>query len=82
VDIEHCYLYSLETMKRLMERHGFDLVESGAATNTLSLRHLLYLLPGPANVKRGLLAATDGTRVGRLPLRIPLGNLYAIGRRQ
>jgi SAM-dependent methyltransferase len=81
VDIEHCYLYSPRTMKRLLERHGFDVVEAGAASNTLSLRHLLHLLPTPAMLKRGLLAAADSTRIGRLPLRLPLGNLYAIGRR-
>lgn len=81
VDIEHCYLYSVETMKRLMERHGFDVVEVGAATNTLSFRHLVHLLPSPAKLKRGLLRAVDSTRIGRLPVRLPLGNLYAIGRR-
>jgi hypothetical protein len=81
VDIEHCYLYSLQTIKRLMEGHGFDVVDAGAATNTLSLRHFLHLLPAPASLKRGLLNAADSTRIGRLPLRIPLGNLYAIGRR-
>jgi SAM-dependent methyltransferase len=80
VDIEHCYLYSRQTIKRLMQSHGFDVVEAGAATNTLSLRHLLYLAPSPASIKRGLLNAADITRIGRLPLRLPLGNLYAIGR--
>jgi hypothetical protein len=81
IDIEHCYLYSPETMTKLMQAHGFDVVESGAATNTLSLRHLLHLLPSPASLKRGLLNAADWTRIGRLPVRLPLGNLYAIGRR-
>jgi SAM-dependent methyltransferase len=81
IDIEHCYLYSPETMTTLMQTHGFDVVESGAATNTLSLRHLLHLLPSPASLKRGLLSAADWTRIGRLPVRLPLGNLYAIGRR-
>jgi 2-polyprenyl-3-methyl-5-hydroxy-6-metoxy-1,4-benzoquinol methylase len=81
VDIEHCFLYSPKTMKRLMQRHGFDIVESGAATNTLSLRHFLHLLPAPASLKRRLPAAAGGTRSGRLRLRLPLGNLYAIGRR-
>ncbi len=81
VDIEHCYLYSPRTMKLLLERHGFDVVESGAATNTLSFRHFLHLLPTPASLKRRLLAAADSTRVGRLPMRLPLGNLYAIGQK-
>jgi hypothetical protein len=81
VDIEHCYLYSLETMRRLMEQHGFDVVEAGAATNTLSFRHFLHLLPSPRKLRRGLLAAADSIYIGRLPLRIRLGNLYAIGRR-
>ena len=81
VDIEHCYLYSPRTVKLLLERHGFDVVESGAATNTLSFRHFLHLLPTPARLKRRLLAAADSTRVGRMPLRLPLGNLYVIGQR-
>jgi SAM-dependent methyltransferase len=81
VDIEHCYLYSPKTMKLLLEKHGFDVVECGAATNTLSLRHFLHLLPTPARLKRGLLAAADSTRIGRLPMRLPLGNLYAIGQK-
>ncbi|MGA7911285.1 MAG: class I SAM-dependent methyltransferase [Candidatus Dormiibacterota bacterium] len=81
VDIEHCYLYSPRTMKLLLERHGFDVVESGAATNTLSFRHFLHLLPTPAGLKRRLLAAADSTRVARMPLRLPLGNLYVIGQR-
>ena len=81
VDIEHCYLYSPRTMKLLLEKHGFEVVESGVATNTLSFRHFLHLLPSPAGLKPRLLDAADSTGVGRLPLRLPLGNLYVIGRK-
>jgi SAM-dependent methyltransferase len=80
IDIEHCYLYSPRTMGRVLQRHGFDVVEAGGAFNTVSLRHLLHLLPTPAWMKRGLLWAADLTRAGRLPLRLPLGNLHVIGR--
>lgn len=79
VDIEHCYLYSPATMKLILEKHGFDVVDVGAATNTLSLRHFLHLLPAPKRIKQTLLAAADRTGAGRLHLRLPLGNLYAIG---
>jgi hypothetical protein len=32
-------------------------------------------------VKRILLAALGATRLGRIPLRLPLGNLYMIARK-
>lgn len=81
IDIEHCYLYSPRTMGMLLEMHGFDVVDAGAATNTLSLRHLLHLLPAPAGLKQSVLNASDRTGIGRVPMRLPLGNLYAIGRK-
>ena len=81
VDIEHCYLYSPATMSLLMKKHGFDVIESEAATNTLSLRHFLHLLPAPSPVKRGVMTAADRTGIGRVPLRLRLGNLYTIGRK-
>jgi SAM-dependent methyltransferase len=81
VDIEHCYLYTPRTMGLLLKRHGFDVLEGGVATNTLSLRHLLHLLPAPAAIKGRLMAAAETTRAGGLRMRLPLGNLYAIGRR-
>jgi SAM-dependent methyltransferase len=76
IDIEHCYLYSPRTMKLLLEAKGFEVLESGAATNTLSIRHLLHLLPISHSVK-----SAGSTRLGRIPVRLPLGNLYAIGRK-
>ncbi len=81
VDIEHCYLYSPATLTLLLNKHGYDVPESGAASNRLSLRHLLHLLPGPANLKRKIERAVDLTGIGRTSLRLRLGNLYAIGRR-
>jgi SAM-dependent methyltransferase len=80
VDIEHCYLYSPRTMKLLLEAKGFEVIESGTATNTLSLRHLLHLLPLGGSLKSRITAA-GATRMGRIPVRLPLGNLYAIGRK-
>lgn len=81
VDIEHCYLYSPATVTLLLKKHGYEVLESGAATNRLSFRHLSHLLPVPANLKRRLIRTVDRTGVGRISLRLRLGNLYAIGRR-
>jgi SAM-dependent methyltransferase len=81
VDIEHCYLYSPRTMLLLLRKHGFEVVEVGAASNTLSLRHLVRLLPLPAGLDTRAAAAVGRGRLGELSLRLPLGNLYAIARR-
>jgi SAM-dependent methyltransferase len=81
IDIEHCYLYSPRTMRLLLEKHGFDVVDAGAATNTVSLRHLLHLLPAPAGLKQSALKVSERTGIGRVPVRLALGNLYAIGRK-
>jgi SAM-dependent methyltransferase len=80
VDIEHCYLYGLRTLGLLLRKHGFDVVEAGSALNSLSLRHLAHLLPLPAVLKGRLLQAAAGP-LGRLAVRLPLGNLFAIARR-
>lgn len=76
IDIEHCYLYSLRTMKLLFESNGFEVIDTGPVTNTLSLRHLLHLLPIPTGLKSPV-----GGRLGQVQLRLPLGNLYTVGRR-
>lgn len=79
IDIEHCYLYSPTTIKLLLEKHGFNTVEVGSASNTLSVRHVLHLLPAPNALKKGSMTFADHSGVGRLRVRLPLGNLYAIG---
>jgi SAM-dependent methyltransferase len=80
IDIEHCYLYDPRTMRLLLDRHGFETLATGMALNTISLQHLVHLLPLPAALKSGARAAAGG-RLGRLSIRLPLGNLYAVARR-
>jgi hypothetical protein len=81
IDIEHTYLYSPATIRRLLETAGFEPRAVGAAWNTVSLEHLLWLLPLPAGIKRRLLGSIGVTWGRGLRLLLPLGNLYAIGRR-
>jgi SAM-dependent methyltransferase len=81
VDIEHTYLYSKATIARLFERHGFDVLRAGAAVNNYSLYYLVRLAPFPPPLKRRVLAWLRGSRVGRLRLAVPLGNLYLIAQK-
>ena len=81
VDIEHTYLYSPATMRRLFEHAGFEVLHVGPARNDLSLAHLVRLLPLPRTFKRQALGALHGRALGRLRLSLPVGNLYLVARK-
>jgi SAM-dependent methyltransferase len=81
IDVEHTYLYSPKTMRALFERAGFSVVAVRPVRNTYSLRYLVQLLPLPRALKTAALAALGGSKLGTLPLTVPLGNLCLIARR-
>jgi SAM-dependent methyltransferase len=81
IDIEHTYLYSPETLRRLFMDAGFLVVESGRAWNRYSLYYLARLVPLPARLKAGLLRWLHGSGIGKVPLWVSLGNLYQIARK-
>ena len=81
VDVEHTYLYSPETMRRLFERAGFEAIAVGGIRNTYSLAYLVHLLPFPERVKASAIPRLRETRAGRTQLTVPLGNLCLVARR-
>jgi SAM-dependent methyltransferase len=81
IDIEHTYLYSPATMSRLFSGSGFDVKEIIKVRNLYSLSYITRLVPVPGSVKKVLLKTLDGTGVGRLRIKVPLGNLCLIGRK-
>jgi SAM-dependent methyltransferase len=80
-DIEHTYLYSLQTLTKLLIQNNFEVKESGPALNTYSLRYLVHLFPFPISMKSTLLASLSKNRLGNLKLNVPLGNLYLIAQK-
>lgn len=81
IDVEHTYLYSSETITRLFAAPGFEVEAVGSVTNRITLLYLLHLLPFHLPVKQILLRWVRGAPVGRLPISLPLGNLYVIARK-
>ncbi len=81
IDIEHTYLYSPDTIRRLFTRFEFQVKEAGGVKNRYSLSYLTRLMPWPAALKKIALTILDFTYLGRLPLRVPLGNLYMIAQK-
>lgn len=78
-DIEHTYLYNTKTMKLVFEKNGFETLSSKSINNTISLRHLLWLLPIPKNIKLKLYKNTSS--ILEIKLNLPLGNLCYTGKK-
>jgi SAM-dependent methyltransferase len=81
VDVEHTFLYSPETLRRLFERNGFQVVDSCSVWNRYTLQYLAELTPLPALAKRFALRLLSASRVGRIAVTLPLGNLCQIARK-
>lgn len=81
VDIEHTYLYSPATMRTLFAKVGFTDPQVHSVRNTYSLAYLAQLVPLPAGVKSWALSRLRGSRVGRIEVTVPLGNLCLIARK-
>jgi SAM-dependent methyltransferase len=81
IDVEHTYLYSPETMRRLFTAAGFEVITVGPVRNTYSISYLLRLLPLPRRLKQALVPRLQATALGNRQLTVPLGNLCLIARR-
>ena len=81
IDVEHTYLYSPQTMRRIFGQVGFDVVSVGPVRNTYSTSYLLHLMPLPRALKQSLVPRARQTRLGRSQVTVPLGNLCLIARR-
>jgi SAM-dependent methyltransferase len=81
IDVEHTYLYSPETMRRLFSQVGFEVMSVEPIRNTYSLSYLVHLTPFPHRLKESFLPRLKRSRLGRVMLTVPLGNLCLLGRR-
>jgi SAM-dependent methyltransferase len=80
-DIEHTFLWSPGTMSRIFRDAGFEILMAGSVFNRFSLAYLSHLSPLPATVKRTALACLEAIGLARLPLLLPLGNLFLVARK-
>lgn len=81
VDIEHTYLYSPATMRRVFAKAGFVEPDVHSVRNTYSLAYLTQLAPLPTRVKARTLAYLRSSLLGRVRVTVPLGNLCLVARK-
>ena len=79
IDVEHTYLYSLETGKQIFEKAGFKNVRSGPYNNHYSLAYILHLLPISRNFRKLVLGSWVGQLLSKIKLVVPLGNMWIAG---
>jgi len=74
IDIEHTYLYSKATQRRLFEKHGFAVLDSFDVTNKYPLHYWMQLFPLPTGLKKALIWLAKTLQIGKLPLALKVGN--------
>ncbi len=82
IDIEHTYLYSFDTIKKLFQKHGFKVLEVRSAWNYINLLSVVRLFPLSPNLKIRLLSFLEHRpKLGQICLSLPLGNLSLLAQK-
>jgi SAM-dependent methyltransferase len=78
-DIEHLQLFSKGSLRYMLAACGFEDIRVGTIQNRYPLAYWMRLLPMLAEVKRTLVPLSKKLLVGRLPVSVNIGNIYAVG---
>ncbi len=81
VDVEHTYLYTKSTVKKLFESAGLVDIKTGTYKNLYSLAYLVHLVPMPNPIKLALIKGPVGKILHRIKISVPLGNMWASGQK-
>jgi SAM-dependent methyltransferase len=78
-DIEHLQLFSPRSLRYALEVSGYRQIRTSTLFNRYPLRYWMKLLPIPPKLKASLMSRLRKSRIGALPVRLPAGNLAAVG---
>jgi SAM-dependent methyltransferase len=81
-DIEHLQLFSPQTARSLLERAGFKRVHAASIWNRYPLYYWIKLFPLPNRIKNILLNFARNSRIGKILVALPAGNLICVGYRE
>jgi SAM-dependent methyltransferase len=80
-DIEHLQLFDKTTGVTLLRNVGFDLIKVHSVRNKYPVDYWIKLFPLPMILKSVIRNLADATRIGKLLLSLPAGNLGVVGRK-
>jgi SAM-dependent methyltransferase len=81
VDVEHTFLYDRDTVRKFFEKAGYVDIRVGSYRNLYSLAYLIHLVPIPLPLKVKLINGPLGKVLRKIKLSVPLGNMWASGKR-
>lgn len=80
IDIEHTFLYSYKTIKKILEKNKFIVNKIYSPNNVISIKHLFWLLPIPNNVKQKIVKSN--IKILDKKINIKLGNICIEGQKK
>lgn len=78
-DVEHIYLFDKKTIKKAFQKVGLEVLYNKNIPNSYSLAYAIKMFPLPAFIKESSLSAVHKCKMDKLRLRLPAGNMTAIG---
>lgn len=81
VDVEHTFLFDQITVCKLFEKAGYVDIRVGTYRNLYSLAYLIHLIPISRPIKAKLIDGPIGKVLRRIKISVPLGNMWASGKR-
>ncbi|EKE14753.1 MAG: methyltransferase type 11 [uncultured bacterium] len=80
IDIEHIFLYSPKTIKAIFKKNGFIINKVYFPKNTLSIKHLFWLLPIPKKIKQKIIKSESELLDKKINIKI--GNICIEGQKK
>jgi SAM-dependent methyltransferase len=81
IDIEHLQLFSPKTSASLFEKHGFLPRSIASPLSTISLSHILWLLPLPNILKKSVVSLLSRVPFLNVTFTLELGNIAIIAQK-
>jgi SAM-dependent methyltransferase len=80
-DVEHIYLFDLETSAALFRKHGFHVVKTANVTNQYALEYAVKMFPFPRFIKNALTRTLSAVGMSDFSVPAPAGNMISIARK-
>ena len=82
IDIEHIYLFNKPTLAAIFAKNGFTVEKVFTVIDQHRLDYWLRMLPLPKVIKDSLTITLTVTKLSKIPLRIPAGNIGIVARKK